>query len=239
MTLAGHETTPAEEAGADSTPAEPASELPEWARPASVNDTAAALMEVLKAAGVEEPASRMRKVGERICARCGGEVPACVLAVLEDVRDAVSPTAESEAGESSFGCSSRTGSRRRLGSGGCASRAGRAVATTRSPSPTNGSAPTGSGACSAAKRSATHDRHAHTPHRRHAPAKRVPVQRPDRQRGVRPAGMAQAGRHGGHQQSHARPRPAALPVPRLSGARPADRDRPSRADRRRPQRRPA
>ena len=86
VALASYAVTPAEEADTETTePAEPPA-LPEWAQPASVKDTAAALTALLEAVGVEEPAARSREIGERIFARCEKTVPVCVLAVLQEVQ---------------------------------------------------------------------------------------------------------------------------------------------------------
>jgi hypothetical protein len=96
MVLSGYSATPAEEASTDSVNASVEStELPEWAKPASINDTAKALTAILEALEIEEAASRMRAIGECIRARCGGEVPICVLAVLQDLQIAASSSAES------------------------------------------------------------------------------------------------------------------------------------------------
>ena len=68
----------------------PTPELPAWAKPvADVGPAARTLVAILKAGRRRrEPADRTVEIGKRVRDRCDGTFPVCVLAVLEDVRDA-------------------------------------------------------------------------------------------------------------------------------------------------------
>jgi hypothetical protein len=99
MTLAGHPAIPAEEADAETTEPPPVA----WARPAPVKSTAEALVLILQAAGVEPRARHAREIGQRVFDGCDKTVPACVLAVLQDLAGTIAGTtpgaSDSEVGE--------------------------------------------------------------------------------------------------------------------------------------------
>jgi hypothetical protein len=88
MVLAGKETTPAEEMAADTAVSEP--ELPEWARPVDdVKPAAAALMTIFKFTDDVDVRESTLEVGRRIRERCGNEIPAIALEVLQHVAEIV------------------------------------------------------------------------------------------------------------------------------------------------------
>jgi hypothetical protein len=94
MVAAGASATAAEEM--DVTTADDPPALPVWARAADVPATAEALVDVLTAAGVPEPAKHAGAIGQRIFETCGGAVPAVVLTVLRDIKAAVPTNAEAD-----------------------------------------------------------------------------------------------------------------------------------------------
>jgi hypothetical protein len=89
VSLASYAAVPAEEADSSTEAAAAPDEPPEWARPASAAATGEALIAVLEAVGIEDPPTRMRSIGSRVREFCGGEVPACVLEVLKDLRASI------------------------------------------------------------------------------------------------------------------------------------------------------
>jgi hypothetical protein len=95
VALASYAAVPAEEADSTAETAAAPAELPEWARAASVTETGEALVAVLEGLGVDDPPTRMRSIGSKVREFCGGEVPACVLEVLKDLKASI-PRAESE-----------------------------------------------------------------------------------------------------------------------------------------------
>jgi len=91
VSLASFAVTPAEEM--DTTPGEPASEpAPVWAKPADneqVMRAGRAVVDILKAAGVESPAAQTAVIGKATRARCEGVMPKCVAAALDDVAQVI------------------------------------------------------------------------------------------------------------------------------------------------------
>lgn len=94
VSLASYSVTSAEEIDAPTVEPEPA-QLPSWAKPvADVAPAARALVAILEAAGVPEPAKAASRIGQRIFDRCDTTVPVCVLAVLRDIVDVALQPAE-------------------------------------------------------------------------------------------------------------------------------------------------
>ncbi len=86
VSLASYAVTPIEEM--DGRTAEP--ELPAWAKPTTdIAAVADALIDILKAADVPEPAERTKTIGQLVRETCDGAVPVIVRAVLEAVQAAI------------------------------------------------------------------------------------------------------------------------------------------------------
>jgi hypothetical protein len=91
MTLGGYDSTPAEEVepGSVHAPTPGAAHVPSWAAPADVPAAAKAITEMLKTVGVPEPAKVAGAIGQHVFDRCESTFPACVLGVVDDLREVV------------------------------------------------------------------------------------------------------------------------------------------------------
>jgi hypothetical protein len=88
MTLAGHDTTPAEEIPQASELETPPAPTPQWARPADSPATARMLVALLGRVEVSETAKVANAIGQRIFDRCDNQIPTIVHDVLREILDA-------------------------------------------------------------------------------------------------------------------------------------------------------
>jgi hypothetical protein len=88
MTLAGHDTTPAEEMPQASAPESSPAPAPQWARPAESAATANMLVALLRRLGVPEPVKAASAIGQHIFDCCDNQIPTIVHSVLREILDA-------------------------------------------------------------------------------------------------------------------------------------------------------